>query len=209
MISIIIPVYHEQDELPKALEALRSLARQDLLREVLVTAPDGDNYEIPVTHVPKAGRAVQMNMGAQAATGDILLFLHADTRLPHDALLLVTQARRGAFSLCFDTDSLPLRFVGEAATWRSRVTRVPYGDQAFFMERREFEACGGFKDVPLLEDVLLAKKLRLPVLQARVTTSARRYLLNGVLKTVVHNRLIMLGFTLGLSPHTLAQWLKR
>ena len=145
-----------------------------------------------------------MNHGAGAAQGEILLFLHADTILPANALTLVAKAQTGAFSLRFDSPRLIFKLMGLLTTLRSELLRLPYGDQAIFIPRDIFQKVGGYPDVPILEDVLLAQKIRPRVLPQYVVTSCRRYEQKGVLQTILRHRLIMLGHSLGLTPERLA-----
>ena len=206
MISVIIPVHNEQEHMPLVLERLHALADQELLHEILVVQPPGEAYDIPTATAPARCRAAQMNYGAGLAKGEILLFLHADTILPPDALSCITHARTGAFSLRFDSPRLPFSIIGLLTSLRSRVLRLPYGDQALFMPAETFRHLGGYPDVPVLEDVLLAKKLRPRVLPRHVVTSCRRYELAGLFRTVLRHRLIMLGHGFGISPERLAGW---
>ena len=206
MISVVIPVYNEQEGIQAALLRLRTLDAQHLLREVLVVQCLGETYPVPTTISSFKGRAAQMNHGAGAAQGEILLFLHADTILPANALTLVAKAQTGAFSLRFDSPRLIFKLMGLLTTLRSELLRLPYGDQAIFIPRDIFQKVGGYPDVPILEDVLLAQKIRPRVLPQYVVTSCRRYEQKGVLQTILRHRLIMLGYNLGLTPERLAGW---
>ncbi len=208
MISIIIPVYNEQEAAPRILERLRHLAENHLLCETLVVQGPGEDYPIPTLTAPNRGRAAQMNYGASLARGEILLFLHADTLLPVQALPLVARARTGAFSLRFDSPRVFFKLLALGTSLRSRLLRLPYGDQALFMPKALFQRMGGYPDVPLLEDVLLAEKIRPRVLPQHVVTSCRRYARHGAGKTVLRHRLIMLGHALGFSPERLAEWFR-
>lgn len=209
MISVIIPVYKEQQRIRQTLENLRTLKEQHLLREVLIVQCPGESYDLPTLTSPDRGRAAQMNHGAAQAGGEILLFLHADTILPENALPIIATARAGAFSLRFDSPRLIFNLIGWLTTMRSRLLRLPYGDQAIFLPRPDFLRAGGYADVPILEDVLLTRKIRPRVLPECVLTSIRRYEKNGVIGTILRHRLIMLGFTLGIGPERLARHVAR
>ena len=160
------------------------------------------------------GRALQMNAGAAQATGDILLFLHADTTLPENADVLVREglARTGASWGRFDVTirgSHPLlRVVSRAMNLRSRITGIATGDQALFVTRALFESIGRYPGIALMEDVALSTKLRrcgAPLcLRARVTTSGRRWEKRGVLRTVLLMWRLRLAYSLGADPDALA-----
>lgn len=206
MISVIIPVYREQRSIDSALDRIEGLADRHLLREVLVVQGPQEEYSLPTLIAPHRGRAAQMNYGAEHAQGDIFLFLHADTILPVNALSLIARAGTGAFSLHFASSRPALRAIALLTTLRSRLLRLPYGDQAMFLHRECFFQAGGFPEIPILEDVLLAEKIRPRVLPEYVVTSGRRYEQAGLWRTVLRHRRIMLGHALGLSPARLATW---
>jgi rSAM/selenodomain-associated transferase 2 len=202
-LSIVIPVLNEASRLPDLLERLARLREQGV--EVIVA--DGGSEDgsaglavragVRVVHAGR-GRARQMNAGAAAARGDMLLFLHADTLLPGSAAQLVEEGIRnsglppgevwGRFDVRIDGRPYLLRVVAILMNWRSRLTGIATGDQAMFVGRGAFEAVGGFPDQPLMEDVELSIRLRArcrPVcLAARVVTSGRRWESHGVWKTV-------------------------
>jgi len=165
------------------------------------------------------GRARQMNAGAALAQGDMLLFLHADTRLPVEAFQLIHSALvgqtvcGGAFSLSIQPEagqpSRGLRFIAWAANLRSRVTRAPYGDQAIFIRRDCFVPLGGFSDIPLMEDLEFMTRLRrrglpIAILRARVATSARRWEKEGLLRCTARNLLLRALYHLGVPARHLA-----
>ena len=155
-----------------------------------------------------------MNAGAAAARGDVLLFLHADTRLPENAdhLVLDGLARSGRawgrFDVRFDGGGL-LRVVAAMMNLRSRLTGIATGDQALFVTRAAFDSAGGFPPIALMEDVALSVRLkrigRPCALRARVTTSARRWRQHGTLRTVLLMWRLRLRFFLGADPAKLAR----
>lgn len=159
------------------------------------------------------GRGGQLNRGAAAAAADILVFLHADTVLPPGGAAAVREAvangaAGGAFRVRFDSGGL-LRLGARLINLRTRLTRLPLGDQAQFATRETFDRLGGFKDWPILEDLDFALRLRrtkrLVLLEEAVTTGARRFLAQGLARTVATNWLIWFLFFLGVSPHRLAR----
>lgn len=160
------------------------------------------------------GRALQMNAGAAASSGDLLLFLHADTRLPDEALGCLQAHRHqrcwGRFDVELDSPARALRVVGAMMNWRSRLTGIATGDQGMFVSRDLFAACGGFPAIPLMEDIALSRSLRAraaPIcLRMRVKTSARRWQQGGVVRTVLLMWGLRLAYFLGVSPARLAVW---
>jgi hypothetical protein len=225
-ISVIIPVLNEAKALPDA------LANAGLASHVEVIVVDGgsiddtmaiaQSYGAKVLSSP-AGRARQMNAGAAVATGEILLFLHADTQLPSGYEQMVRTALNpqppqtvpiaGAFTLNIDAPLWTLRWVEWGVDWRSRLLQLPYGDQAIFLSAETFHKLGGFLELPIMEDFELIRQLRhlgsIVILPAPVITSARRWLKKGVFQTTVINQLMILGYLLGISPQQLANWYRQ
>jgi rSAM/selenodomain-associated transferase 2 len=217
-LSIVIPTLNEAAGIAAALEALAPLRARGA--EVIVV--DGGSRD-GTTDVARPladfviaaprGRAVQMNAGAAVANGDILLFLHADTRLPANADVLIrdalAQSRRvwGRFDLRFAGNAL--RLVAAMMNLRSRVTGIATGDQAMFVTRAAFARAGGFPAIALMEDVTLSarlKRLSRPLcLTARVVTSPRRWQAHGALRTVLLMWRLRLAFFLGADPARLAR----
>jgi rSAM/selenodomain-associated transferase 2 len=162
--------------------------------------------------VAERGRAAQMNAGAAVARGDVLLFLHADVRLPTGAGCAVREAsahgaRWGRFDVRLDSPRASLAMVGAAMNLRSRTTGIATGDQAIFVDRALFEAVGGYAPIPLMEDVELSARLRrvgrCACLRQCVTVSARRWERRGVARTVVEMWAWRAAYALGVSPATL------
>jgi rSAM/selenodomain-associated transferase 2 len=217
-LSIIIPVLDEAANIVTALEALRTLrARSEIIvvdggsrdGTVALATPLADR----VVASPR-GRARQMNAGAALGHG-VLLFLHADTRLPGDAdrLVLDGLARSGRawgrFDVAIEGRHPLFPLIAAAMNARSRATGITTGDQAMFVTRDAFEAAGGFPDIALMEDIELARRLKrisLPLsLRARVTTSGRRWEQRGVLRTMFLMWRLRLAYFLGAAPETLAR----
>lgn len=199
-LSIIIPVLNEISQLPAALEALAPLQ----LRDVEILVVDGGSKDGSVGVAigagvkllrTRAGRARQMNVGAAAARGDLLLFLHADTRLPDDAVEAISAAladrRRvwGRFDVRIAGGGPVLWLTANLMNLRSRLTSIATGDQAIFVTRRAFHSVGGFPHQPLMEDIELSRRLsrisRPACLRRRVETSGRRWQTRGVWRTIL------------------------
>jgi len=157
-----------------------------------------------------------MNAGARAATGDVLLFLHADTLLPADAASAVEEALRdpwvvgGRFDVRLGSPRAMLRLVEALMNLRSRLTGISTGDQAIFVRRDVFEAMGGYAEIPLMEDVEFTGRLkrrgRLAALRLRVTTSARKWERDGILRTILLMWTLRFLYWTGVSPARLHRW---
>lgn len=165
------------------------------------------------------GRARQLDAGARESIGDPILFLHADTLLPPGFEVAVARALEdpavagGAFRLRFDRRSPALRIVEAGAWLRVALFRLPYGDQALFLRRRVLEALGGVPQVPILEDLDLARAIRkagrLVLLPQPAVTSSRRYRARGVLRTMLRNWAAALAWALGVDRARVAAWYGR
>jgi rSAM/selenodomain-associated transferase 2 len=162
--------------------------------------------------VCEAMRARQFNRGAALATGDALIFLHADTTLPAGAAAAVVEALQradfGGFLLRFAERALALRVSEILINVRTRITRCPWGDQAQFIRRTAFP---GFREIPIMEDYDLARRMRdrSVILGLRVITSGRRFLKKGALRTAITNWRIVAAWHRGVDPETLAKWYRR
>lgn len=229
-ISIIIPVLNEQQAVGGCLDRL--LVRNECNRHgggLEIVVVDGGSTDqtlrevvarelTPVLSAP--GRGTQQYIGAEASTGDILLFLHCDTVLPPDFADHVQKIMRrkdvalGAFRLAIHAQgsrqSLGFRIIATGANLRSMLLGMPYGDQALFMRRETYFAAGGFPEQPIMEDVALVAQLKklggIAIAPACVTTSARRWRRHGLVKTTLINQLMLLGRVGGMSPQQLARW---
>ncbi len=218
-ISIVIPVLNEANQIAKILE----IQPQATHVELIVVDGGSRDQTVPFAQSIGArvlqsspGRAQQMNIGANAATGSILLFLHADTQLPAGFDTMIRQALSqpatiaGAFSLKIDADLWSLRWVEWGVNWRSRWLQMPYGDQAIFLHTHTFKTLGGFPNLPIMEDFELMRQLKqrgtIALLPAAVITSGRRWQTLGVLRTTLLNQWIILAYLLGVSPKRIAHW---
>lgn len=218
-ISIIIPALNEAPTIAPVISTARNA------KNVEIIVADGGSSDgtadlaqsLGVRVISTApGRATQMNAGAASATGDILLFLHADTLLPtgydSDARTALAKPSTvgGAFPLKIDARRLCLRLVETGVNWRSNFLQMPYGDQAIFLYSATFDKIGGFSDLPLMEDFEFVRRLkkqgRIAILPQPVLTSDRRWQQLGVLKTTAINQIVIIAYFLGVSPDRLAFW---
>ncbi|MGH8568168.1 MAG: TIGR04283 family arsenosugar biosynthesis glycosyltransferase [Gammaproteobacteria bacterium] len=217
-LSIIVPCLNEAAVIVEGMSALAPLRRQGA--ELILV--DGGSSDMTsalagpwVDRVLRAppGRARQMNTGAGEAQGELLLFLHADTRLPRNADALITRAMDGGrvwgrFDVKIEGRHAMLRVVARLMNLRSRLTGIATGDQAIFVSRRVFRAIGGYPDIPIMEDIALSRRLRSlgrpACLYERVTTSGRRWETQGVWRTILLMWRLRLRYFLGADPGKLA-----
>ena len=221
-ISIIIPTLNEAKFIAGT---LASIPKEPGLEVIVVDGGSRDDTPAiaqslgaPLLFSPP-GRARQMNLGAATANGDILLFLHADSRLPEGFTghirhgLSNPRVVAGSFRLGLEPPVRGSAFIEKMANWRAEKCHLPYGDQALFVPARIFKELGGYKEIPLLEDVDLVRRLRrigrLAVIPVPVATSSRRWKNLGVWKTTWINQVILAGFFLGIPPRILARWYYR
>jgi rSAM/selenodomain-associated transferase 2 len=213
-LSVIVPMLNEAAAIANTLGALRRGAPD---AEIVVV--DGGSVDASVAIarplcdmliVAPRGRARQMNAGARAAHGDALAFVHADTIVPTTfaadiaAALSDPAVAGGRFDVELDASTLPFRIIGAMISLRSRISRTGTGDQALFARRDVFDRLGGFPDLELCEDLEFSRRLkragRVACLRTRVTTSARRWTRDGVVRTVVRMWLIRAMYLMGVPP---------
>ena len=221
-ISIIIPTLNEAETVGTLLSQLQGLAGV----EVIVV--DGTSHDGTDAVVEKSGarliqssadRALRLNKGAEGAHGDILLFLHCDTKLASGFVEQVRDALNqpgvsaGAFQLSIDGKDFGLRVIEWLANFRSKVFQMPYGDQGIFVTTNMFFSVGAFPPQPIMEDFELLRKLKkkgtVKILPLHATTSARRWQRLGILKTTAINQAIIIGYLFGVSPEKLAGWYRK
>ena len=217
-LSIIIPVLNEANRLAGTLEALAPLRAAGAELIVVDGGSSDGSIAIAARFADRVlettrGRATQMNAGAAAARGPILLFLHADNRLPKHADQAVLEAiasghHWGRFDVRIEGDSLWLPVVAGMMNWRSHLTGIATGDQAIFVSRGAFHTARGFPELPLMEDIALSQRLlkvgRPACLAVQVATSGRRWETHGVLRTILLMWQLRLRYFLGADPHRLA-----
>ncbi|MGZ3524452.1 MAG: TIGR04283 family arsenosugar biosynthesis glycosyltransferase [Thermodesulfobacteriota bacterium] len=223
--SIIVPVFHEGERINDLIEYVNGLDSDGNAEIVIVDgAPEKDTLrKIRSSSVIKIsseqGRAKQMNAGASIAKGEILIFLHADTELPILALRKIgsfierTEYVAGAFDLGIKSDKFIFKVVSRISSLRSRLNRIPFGDQAIFIRREYFNKIGGYKEIPLMEDVELLRRIkkygdRITILNDRVMTSPRRWEKEGVIYCTLRNWTLQALYLLGASPEKLADFYK-
>lgn len=221
-VSVIIPVLHESALVNAAIAHIRSIEPRAPVEVIVVDgATEADTLRAvrdgEVKGVLSArGRGAQMNRGAEAAQGDVLLFLHVDTALPRHGLRAVRAVMdggrfvAGAFDLGIDGRGAMFRLIERVASLRSRMTRIPYGDQAIFIRRDYFLRLGGYREMALMEDVDLMRRVKrdggaIFIVPERVRTSGRRWSREGLVRCTLRNWTIALLYLLGVSPERLAR----
>ena len=225
-ISVIIPTLNEEKSLPRTLACL---SRSALTEIIIVDGGSTDNTlrlaqefcaRTANAHIITAprGRSRQMNEGAKASHGDILLFLHADTQLPAQAGQIVESALAkrtavgGRFNVRFDSSSAWGRVISSFMNSRSRLTGIATGDQALFVRRHVFELLGGFSEIPLMEDIEFSGRLqqagRTVALRDTVVTSFRRWNTQGPLRTILLMWTLRFLYWAGVNPSRLSRWYK-
>lgn len=216
-LSVIIPTLNAAEALPACLAALIEGLEAGLIRELIVT--DGGSTDATLALAEAAGAVIvqgsasrggQLRRGARVAAGAWLLFLHADTVLPAGWTAAVrAQMDRNhpaAFRLRYDATGVMPRLVAGWANLRSLCLGLPYGDQGLLIARSDYDSAGGYPDIPLMEDVALARALggRITLLPLAVTTSAARYRRDGWLRRGARNLTLLARYLLGADPARLA-----
>lgn len=216
MISVIIPAFNEQHALQSLRQSIGPVSDSEI---IVVDGGSSDlSFDIAVTFAHKVlkcerGRGAQMNAGARVASGDVLLFLHADSVLPPDWYSLITEALEnpstagGAFDLRLSGDRAAYLLIGRAASLRSRLTRTPLGDQGIFARKAVFADLGGYRAIPIMEDADFVRRLRakgrLVFIPHPIKTSPRKWEQHGILRTTATHLLVLAGYYLGIPPHAL------
>ena len=216
-LSIIIPVFNEAENIATTLTQLQSYRKQG--HEVIVV--DGGSKDNTIDCIAdmsdkllisKPGRAMQMNIGAEQADGEVLVFLHADTFLPDDADDLIVDAvtqgyQWGRFNVQLSGQHILFRIIETMMNWRSCLTAIATGDQVIFVRRTLFGQAGGYPEIKLMEDIELSKQLKHfekpACIKKRVLTSSRKWENNGILKTVLLMWKLRLLYFFGASPDKL------
>ena len=223
--SIIVPVFHEVERINGLIVHLRRLS-PEMEREIIIVdgAPEKDTLPVirdegVVKISSEKGRAKQMNAGASVAKGEILIFLHVDTEPPQNALKRINafinkkEYVGGAFDLGIKSDKIIFKVIALGASLRSRLNRIPFGDQAIFIRRDYFNRIGGYQEIPLMEDVELMRRIKrcgkkINIFFDRAMTSSRRWEKEGVVYCTLRNYILQVLYFLGVSPHKLVKYYK-
>jgi rSAM/selenodomain-associated transferase 2/rSAM/selenodomain-associated transferase 1 len=218
-ISVVIPTLNEEANLPKTLQSVGKIPNCEVIvadgRSQDLTAPIAEEWGAKIV-LSEPCRGGQMNEGASKASGDILLFLHADTILPENYADLIRHTLSnpnvpgGSFALRFCPTTRHLNFKAKTISFRTTVLRKPYGDQAIFVRASLFRLMGGYADIPLMEDVEFVNRLRkrgkLAFIREPVVTNSRRFESRGRIKATLMNKLTKMGYALGVSPERLSRF---
>jgi len=225
-ISVIIPVFNEEDRINAAVWSLEEIKGSNSVEIIVV---DGDDSGSTINCIncikdtdiikrtSKKGRAVQMNKGAEIASGEILLFLHADTMLPENGFEKIKEVIKkekyvgGAFNHSTESMNLFLKHIYYTSYLRSRTSRIAYGDQAIFIRKDYFEKIGRYPEIPIMEDVELMKRIKqnkdnVCILKDKVKTSARRYEEEGMIYGWLRNHMVRILYHLGFPPERLIKF---
>ena len=218
-VSIIVPTLNEELVLGNTLTQIQQLSPHELI----VSDGGSNDYTCRIADrfshrviTGSAGRALQMNAGANEATGDLLLFLHADSRIEPESYRKMLEYMKnpkwigGAFTLCIESGKWSLKLIALLANIRSKYFGVAYGDQGFFVRKEVFKDMNGFSPIPICEDLdfyyRLRKKGSVILLKEKAHTSQRRWTNEGIFFTTVRNFIIAVLFGLGFPPHILTKW---
>jgi rSAM/selenodomain-associated transferase 2 len=227
-VAVVIPTLNEASVIENTLHLTRRLGFEEIIVvdggstdptrvivDSMACSPDVGLTPIRCLTAP-AGRATQLNAGARACGHDVLLFLHADSRLPVGAKRLIEfaladpQVAGGRFNVQFDHPSMWGRVISLLMNLRSRVSRISTGDQAMFVRRYVFQQLDGFHDIPIMEDIEFSARLkrtgRTVALRSHVTTSFRRWQQRGPFRTILLMWALRLLYWIGVSPHRLARF---
>jgi rSAM/selenodomain-associated transferase 2 len=218
-ISVVIPTLNEELNLPKTLRSVGQMPNC----EVIVVDGGSQDRTVPIAEewgakivLSEPCRGGQMNDGARKASGDTLLFLHADTALPDKYAelirhtLLDPSVPGGSFAVDFSPPTRHLRLKSKTISLRTKAFQKPYGDQAIYVRASLFRQMGEYADIPLMEDVEFVNRLRqkgkLAFIPEPVVTDSRRFGYQGGIKTTLRNKLTKMGYALGVSPERLARF---
>lgn len=221
-ISIIVPTLNEEKNIKNTLASIQPSTNVEI---IVVDGGSQDATRVIAQSLAatvissQPGRAVQMNAGAAIASGEILLFLHADTRLPSgfDEMIRATLQQpgtiAGAFTLQIDAPYWGLRLVEWGVKVRSHFWQMPYGDQAIFLTQVGFKQVGNFPELPIMEDFELISRLKslgkISLISVPVITSPRRWLKKGIVTNTLFNQLIIFAYLLGVSPDRIHRWYRQ
>jgi rSAM/selenodomain-associated transferase 2 len=221
-LSIIVPVFNESDKINHLIDHIKDIMKNNSYEVIVVDAEKnkGTINKIKDKSIIKMssakGRAVQMNLGAKKAKGEILLFLHADTFLPKKAYSLIKNKFEnnlyvaGAFNLGLNNSRFIFRVIEKIVKVRTKISRIPFGDQAIFIRKDYFNQIGKYKEIPFLEDIDLMKKInknkkKICIISQKVLSSTRKWDTEGIFCRTVKNTIIQVLFFLGVSAKRLVK----
>ena len=224
-ISVVVPVRNEPAEI---LGQVNQLVDLDGILEVIVVDASEPPHKprlqevigksITLVHSDVGGRAAQMNLGSTHANGDVLWFLHADSRVPDNSATIISKSLEsnhswGRFDVRFQSSTAIMRLVAAMMNLRSALTEICTGDQAIFIKRDLFEQVNGYPEIAIMEDIALSKTLKkhsqMARVRTRVETSARRWESHGYLRTILLMWMMRFLYWSGVSPARLAKWYKQ
>ncbi len=223
--SIVIPALNEVCTINETIESIYSL---DISYDIEIIVVDGNpdkntlhaiTYDKVIKISSTPGRGIQMNKGAEIAKGEVILFLHSDTKLPSNAISLLMKTLEnvdisgGAFDISIDSKGFLYRVIERVANIRTRITNVPFGDQGIFIRKEDFKNIGGYKEIPIMEDIDFIRRLKknnsnMKIIKANVLTSARRWKNEGVIYCTLRNWFILIMYFLGMSPFKIKKFYK-
>ena len=222
-LSIIIPVYHEKDVINSLIISIKQQSCDEPYEIIVVDgSPQRDTihtitYSDVITIGADYGRGPQLNTGAAVARGELLLFLHADTKLPANSLneviktLTEKQVFAGAFDIRIDSTKWRYQILARMISLRARIRRLPFGDQAHFFTRKYFDEIGGYPNIAIMEDLEIMRRIRkqgdsIIILKTSVHTSPRRWATEGIIRGTLRNWFIRTRYYLGEKPERLEKY---
>jgi len=223
--SVIIPVYHESENINLIIKNIKQI-KSSYSYEIIVVDGSKDldtikalKYSNVISIVTKKSRSRQMNTGAKIAGGEILIFLHSDTELPRNTFSVIKKLIdnekfvAGAFRISIKSDKIVYKIISKFINFRTIITRIPYGDQCIFIKKDYFKKIGGYKNIAIMEDVELMRRIkrsgeRICIIPSYVKTSSRRWDKEGIIFCTLRNWMIKFFYYIGIHPDKLVRFYK-